>query len=393
MKNLDRPSGLVQKTANSLRAEGKLPSYIYDSTIFRRDAQEAISAFSGFEVLYAFKANPFKPICNLALECELGADVSSLAELNLAQEMGFKPKNIVFGGPGKTTPALVRKVVSSDCVVSLESENEIEAFSVEASKQKKKVRTLLRVNSKHRPTEAGEFMAGGPSQYGIDEEAIESIANNYQNTKLSIEGVHVHVASQVLSEENFVEHLQKTTSIGIQTCALFESELKTINFGGGLGIPYDSSTTKPDAKRIEAAYFAKRRDRMEIEPNKVLLQLELGRSIVGRCGYFATEILDVKQSRGTQYVICRSGISAFSRPAMHWANDHTIFHNGDFCPQDGNTVVTGESCLPADILARGVSMKKPKIGDILFFSNAGAYGYTMSMLDWSGFQKPGQILI
>lgn len=94
---------------------------------------------------------------------------------------------------------------------------------------------------------------------------------------------------------------------------------------------------------------------------------------------FLVEILDVKTSKGKNYVVANSGINGFARPAMPWANRHRceiVSKIGE--PATGLYTVTGPLCLPSDVLAIDVELPAPKPGDIIAFYGAGAYGYTMS---------------
>ncbi len=385
------PSSRIQTIIESTSRNHSFPFYLYDLGRLRLDSKSLVKSLAEFELLYAVKANPNDELFSVIADEGYGADVSSKSEFRKAQKQDIPLDKILFGGPGKTSDEICDFIIQAGCLVSFESVGELEAFSRRAKRSGKAVRGLLRVNSIHRPESAGEFMAGGPSQFGIDQEEIDNIKPLLLQDNIELIGIHVHVASQILDEDAIIDHLEKTSLLAKDLSKSLGFKLEVINYGGGIGVPYSTTDLEPNPAIISAKAIQKIKDIFGSEFGNIRYQLELGRAVVANCGRYITNILDAKTSRGTNFLVAKSGISGFSRPAMHWAQQHRCWtlpiRNGD---RDYFTV-TGETCLPADILAERAELSSPKKGDIICFEQAGAYGYSMSLLEWSGLGKPGEI--
>jgi hypothetical protein len=48
--------------------------------------------------------------------------------------------------------------------------------------------------------------------------------------------------------------------------------------------------------------------------------------------------------------------------------------------------------MPGDVLCENVELPTPRPGDVIVLHNAGAYGFTMSMLGWGSFKPPREVL-
>lgn len=55
--------------------------------------------------------------------------------------------------------------------------------------------------------------------------------------------------------------------------------------------------------------------------------------------------------------------------------------------------VVGNLCTPIDEYYKEITLSAVEIGDIVAFENAGAYGYSMSLLDFISHHRPSQIMV
>ena len=55
--------------------------------------------------------------------------------------------------------------------------------------------------------------------------------------------------------------------------------------------------------------------------------------------------------------------------------------------------IVGNLCTPIDQYYKNYMMDDPQIGDWVWFANAGAYGYSMSMLEFISHDRPLEIVI
>jgi diaminopimelate decarboxylase len=126
-------------------------------------------------------------------------------------------------------------------------------------------------------------------------------------------------------------------------------------------------------------------------PKGVRLNLELGRFLVAEAGIFITRVVDIKESHGTTYVILDGGMNAFFRPKFT-GQRHRVRVLGKNGTATQTVKLTGNTCTPLDVFYEEVELPALVVGDLLIFENAGAYGYSMSLLDFISFDRPIQIM-
>ncbi len=369
------------------------PLYVYNADIITDRLNRAREAFNGIDIWFSVKSNPNPAILRLLANLGVGAAATSLKEMELAVSAGYANKRTVFGGPGKSRSEL-EYAIRRGIMIDVESLRELRIIEDLAGQLQGKVPVSIRVNVLHKPSKAGELMAGIPSKFGFDEENVRDILIRETLQHVEICGIHAHPASQVLDSKFFLDHYGKVARLSKELAEAIGFQLKFINFGGGLGIPYSSDESPLDLRmlgrqtvKILSSEFALR------DEHRPELQIELGRYLVAESGIFLTEIVDLKASRGINFVITDSGISGLSRPAMPWAQQHpcSIVSKQNQSPTSAYKVA-GRTCLPSDILCENALLPDPRPGDILAVHNAGAYGYTMSMLSWASSKVPAEVL-
>lgn len=384
---------LGEEPVSSIAKKFGTPLYLYDGEIAANRLRLIREAFPGFEILYSLKANPNPAIAQILSKSGAGADVASPQEIKFAREAGFASSKITFGGPGKLGSELRDAVHDGIGLIDVESKRELEILEEIGEDYPRAIPVTLRINTKYHPPIAGEIMAGVGTQLGIDEETLSETIGRSKPNHVTYEGIHVHVASQVLESSSLLDHYKNTAKLSIELASTLNFELKVVNFGGGLGVPYSPKDPSLDLTAL-GRETQEMLSRLYSGTNaKPKFQLELGRFLVAECGIFLTEIVEVKRSRGSTFVITDTGINGLTRPVMSWAQQHpcTIVSKEGEKPM-GSYKVVGRSCLPGDILRESVELPDPQPGDILAIHNAGAYGYTMSMLLWSSHKIPREIL-
>lgn len=386
---------LGDRTCRSIAEEFGTPIYLYSEPRIIQRAEILKSAFQDFSVLYAIKSNPQPRICKLLANIGFRAEVSSLSEFRTALMAGYAPEDIGYVGPGKR-PSDLRETARQGCgIFYAESRTELTRLEAVAKELGRPLRVALRINTQHRPTAAGEFMAGGPSEFGIDEEELDRVIPNINSRLINLVGFHTFVASQVVEFQALERHFDRVATLSSELAERHEVELEVVNFGGGFGIPYASFERDLDIAHLgERVAASQAVATLRQHWPRAELCLDVGRFLVGDAGVFMTQIVDVKKSRGSTFVIVDSGITAFARPALPWAQQHPCCIVNRVNGEDAATVsstVVGPSCMPGDLLAQSVDLVRPAAGDILGFMNAGAYGRTMSFLHWGGFDQPIEV--
>ena len=349
------------------------PIYLYDANIIIDRINRILKSFPDFNLFYSLKANPNLTIAALIKSQGVGVEVASLGEIETALRSGFTASQMGMAGPGKSKAELKRAVELGINLISIESVNEIIALSKISKELGKEVAVLPRVNISEDSLNALEKMAGKSSQFGIDVEILVKQLIDHKDLGVKYRGIHVYAGSQILSLESLVNHFERIYALGKSIADQVGFELECINFGGGFGIPYSLEEQHLDIPKLGGIISQLLKD------SGIQLYFELGRYLLAESGLFLVEILDVKTSKGKNYVVANSGINGFARPAMPWANRHRceiVSKIGE--PATDVYTVTGPLCLPSDVLAIDVELPDPKPGDIIAFYGAGAYGYTMS---------------
>ena len=382
-----------RRKVSSIVKQFGTPLYLYDANIILDRAKRIQQAFPNFKILYSIKANPNPAISKILADVGMGAGVSSLAEIRLALRLRYPPEEIAFGGPAKRCTDLEECIRAKIGMINVESETELRHLEDLGRHFQIKIPVAIRINTRHRPREAREFMAGGPSQFGMDEEDVIQKLSKLEHHYIQYEGIHTFIASQVLDFSSIVRHFERVAKISKDISSALNFDLRFINFGGGFGVPYSPNETHLNLDSLGEQVNSKLSNIFPDSNSRPRFYIELGRYLVAECGIFLTEILDVKHSRGHDFIITDSGINGLSRPAMPWAQQHlcSIISKSTLQPT-GTYDIVGPTCMPSDALCGNTALPNPEPGDVIAIHNAGAYGWTMSMVFWSSYPTPAEVL-
>lgn len=393
----------VEQALRQLAARGETVNcYVYD-TGFMRDKVALLEGLmpEGVEIFYAMKANPHPAFLTAALKAGArGIEIASLGEAEKAVAAGFTPAQLIYTGPGKSSEELRWAVANGIRTVHIESLVEAHRLNAIAAKAGKRQDVLLRINADFDIHEAQTTFSGGSKKFGIDEEKLtEALPQILALDHLNFRGLHVYAASGVLN----VDDLLKNCQLVFGMARSIESEFAgvvcdIIDFGGGFGVDYletghdfDPAAYAEGLRALIDEYgFAGR-----------TFFLELGRYLAADSGWFCTEILDIKDSRGKKQVVCAGGINHFRRPAALAINHPlAIVRMGRKPVFDGQESISAEAvyfggplCTGADKLANDIYVEAADIGDIAVFGLAGAYGYSMSTLEFLSHERPEELVL
>jgi diaminopimelate decarboxylase len=370
----------------------KTPFYVYSGRAIRQNYQKLIQALPSFEVFYSLKANPLPAISSLLRSMGAGAEVSSVGELRTALRAGFAPRNIIFVGPAKTRLDLVCALNSG--VYAVVAESAVELAMLEELAVLKRVRpsVLLRVNTREKPVGAREVMVGGASKFGFDEETLVGEIRKLSLRHVRPLGIQAYSASGVLDAGFIGRHLEYLVRLAGRVSRELGFPLRCIDFGGGFGIPYELGQHPLDLARISSAAVRLRRNHAR-ELRDCRLILEIGRYLTAESGVFVTQVVRVKQSRGRFFAICDGGMNHFSRPVFMRVGHQARLLNRMAERTVHEYEVAGPLCTPIDLLATKCRLPKVEAGNLIGVFDAGAYGYSMSLLRFLSFGVPGEILI
>jgi diaminopimelate decarboxylase len=193
-----------------------------------------------------------------------------------------------------------------------------------------------------------------------------------------LRGLHAHLASG-LGADGLLDGARRLLEFGRDWCAARGVREPEFNLGGGMAVDY----ARPDAPFAWAAYG---RGLARLARDEETLRIEPGRAVTAYCGWYLTRVLDVKRSHGEAFAVVAGGTHHLRTPA---AKDHDqpcaviSVPNWSFpWPRPGVSAqavtITGQLCTPKDVLARRVTVKRLRAGDVVAFGLAGAYAWNIS---------------
>jgi diaminopimelate decarboxylase len=371
--------------AAALVREHGSPLVVYDEATLRADARAYRTAAPGAFVCYGTKAFPNVALLRILAEEGLGADVSTLGELRFAQRAGLSGAKLVVHGNNKSDDELAAAAEAEALVVvdSLEEVDRVRAAGI--------TRTLIRVTpgieaDTHEAVRTGHH----GSKFGLPpDDVLEALRRSPET-----EGLHVHVGSQLLDLGAALMAVDWMTTFAARARAEMGWELRTIDLGGGLGVP-----TSPDDPGLTIEQFVRGLlDELERACEQQGLPLpqvvlEPGRSLVARAGVTLYTVGSVKRAAtGTTWVAVDGGISDNPRPALYGARYTALLANRADDHPAGAYAVAGKHCESGDVLIERVELPEPRRGDILAVPSTG--GYTLAMgSNYNAVPRPAAVLV
>nr|VFK11153.1 MAG: Pyridoxal-dependent decarboxylase, pyridoxal binding domain [Candidatus Kentron sp. LPFa] len=182
----------------------------------------------------------------------------------------------------------------------------------------------------------------------------------------------------------------------IQKLFKYKIDVPALDLGGGFGLDYRAENKHLDLARVGEGIHDLITE-YSFEDKELIL--ELGRFLVGGCGYYLTPIVDIKVSRNRKFILTAGGLNHFRRPVDHKVN-HPVtvipgktpdYLNGAVEVWKEKADIGGPLCTPRDLIAKDQYLEYAKIGDSLIFGLAGAYGYSSSPVNFLSFPYPGEI--
>ena len=378
---------------------GQTPFYAYDRGLLRSRVAELRQALPGSVKLhFAMKANPLPAVVSCMATQVDGIDVASAGELKVALDAGAR--EISFAGPGKRHEEL-RQAVASRVLVNVESFREVQLLRAIADELGLPARVAVRVNPDFELKGSGMRMGGGPKQFGVDVERVPALLQAIGSSGLAFEGFHLFAGSQSLRADAICEAQRKSFELALRLADAAPSAIRSLNLGGGFGIPYFPGETRLDLGPI-AANLNDLVHRAAQELPGASLVLELGRYLVGEAGVYVTRIVDRKISRGTTYLVTDGGLNHHLSASGNFGqvirkNYPVTIGNRQPVPGQPSDIeeatVVGPLCTPLDVLAERMSLPVAREGDLVVVFQSGAYGASASPQAFLGHPACVEVLV
>jgi len=280
-----------------------------------------------------------------------GIDVASAGELQVALDAGADPRKVSFAGPGKRDAEL-RQAVAAGILVNVESAREIAPLAAASTVLGVPARVALRVNPDFELKSSGMKMGGGPKQFGVDAEQAPAVLAEIGRAGLAFEGFHLFAGSQNLKAEAIVEAQRKSFALALHLAAHAPAPVRTLNLGGGFGIPYFPGEQALDLAPIGAALADIVAEAGERLPHARIV-LELGRYLVGEAGIYVCRVTDIKVSRGHTFLVADGGLHHHLAASGNFGqvlrkNYPVVIGNRMDAPAGEPVSVVGPLCTPLD---------------------------------------------
>jgi diaminopimelate decarboxylase len=359
-----------------LAEEVGTPAYVYSAETMRERVRRLGEALAGIphRVHFAAKANSSGGVLRTLRDAGVGVDVVSGGELFKAIRAGFRPAtDIIFGGVGKTRREIAEAIGVGVKLLNVESEAELRLASELAVELRQSVAVGIRVNPDVEVETAHEYIATGDKEhkFGVPLDDAERVARVAMALPgLSLQGLHMHVGSQLYSYAAYREGAEKLVALA-RALRAAGAPIRYLDLGGGLPVPYAPGEGEPDL----AAYGAVMREAVTALGDVELL-VEHGRYLVAASAVLVTEVLYRKHNGGVDFVVCDAGMTELIRPS-HYDAYHHVEPVGEARGQITADVV-GPVCESGDFLAVARTLPDVQPGDLLAIHTVGAYGSAMA---------------
>ncbi len=383
----------------SLVASYGTPIFVYDCAVIDRKLDLLRKALPGnFAISYSVKANPSKPILRHFVGRGCGLEVASAGEFCRALSEGCAPDKILFAGPGKTEAEL--EYVLSRAIGEIHVESLVEAKRIGkiCRRLKRRAAIAVRVNPGGTVQGGAMRMGGKPAPFGVDEETLDEFLGQVAlESALDVQGIHLFIGTQILDHNLLMCQYRRGLDIARKAARILNRPLKTVDFGGGLGIPYFESDAELDMEqwRRELAEMAS-----EIGEDPCLrgatFIVEPGRYLVGEAGVYIARVIDIKISRGKKFLILDGGMNHHLAASGNLGQ--VIKRNFPMAianKLDGQRTevvdVVGPLCTPLDTLGRSVELVVAEVGDLVGIFQSGAYALSASPNGFLSHPRPAEL--
>jgi len=349
------------------------PFYCYSTATLTRHYNVFADAFAGLDALvcYAMKANSNQAVIRTLAKLGAGADVVSEGELRRALAAGIAPEKIVFSGVGKTAREMDFALASGIHCFNVESEPELELLSARAVAAGRTTSVSLRINPDVDARTHSKIATGkAENKFGIPwREARRVYARAAALPGLKIVGVDMHIGSQITDLQPYDDAFALLAEL---TVALRSDghDIRHVDVGGGLGIPYKADNAAPPDPDAYAAIVRKRLAGLDAR-----IILEPGRLIVGNAGILVAGVIYLKRGDARNFLIVDAAMNDLIRPTLYEAYHRIrpVIQPRPDAPLIKVDVV-GPVCETGDYLGHQREMPEMQPGDLIAIDTAGAYG-------------------
>lgn len=359
------------------------PVYVYDAEKIESQYNRLTSAFNQVQSLkinYAVKALSNISVLKLFKKLGAGLDTVSIQEVKLGLKAGFDPSKIIYT-PNGVSLEEIEEVTTLGVQINIDNLSILEQFGT----RHPKIPVCIRINP--------HVMAGGnsnisvghiDSKFGISIHQIPHLLRIVENTGMHINGIHMHTGSDILDIEVFLY----ASEILFETAKHFP-ELDFIDFGSGFKVPYKPGDIETNIEELGEKLSERFIAFCKEYGRDLTLAFEPGKFLVSEAGKFLAKVNVIKQTTSTVFAGVDTGFNHLIRP-MLYGSQHEIANISHPEGKERFYSVVGYIC-ETDTFATNRRISEIKEGDLLCFSNAGAYCFTMAS-NYNSRYRPAEVL-
>jgi diaminopimelate decarboxylase len=355
------------------------PALVFDEQGLRDTAREYVDAFgtrhANTDVHFASKALPCAPVTRILAQEGLGCDVASAGELAIALAAGFDTQHILLHGNAKSDEDIDDAVSAGIGLIVIDNSDDVDRLEHLAPAHQ---RVLVRVNpAVPGKTHASVDTGSAEAKFGVSLEQAPALLERIDRIPgLVLLGLHVHIGSQLLDLGGFADAAKAIAALG---------RFPVYDLGGGLGIPYRPQETAPSIADYAEATVKALHDHLDPEAKLIV---EPGRSVVGRSGVTLYEVVTVKRGAKT-HVAVNGGMGDNLERMLYGTEFAPAILDRERAPETCDLV--GHHCESGDILAAGIELATPQVGDVVLVPVTGAYTYSLQN-NYNGSRRPPVVL-
>jgi diaminopimelate decarboxylase len=356
--------------ADALATEFATPLLVVSEPALRARAREYADGLAArwprSRVVFASKAFPCTAVQRVMVEEGLGLDVAGGGEIVTALAAGADPALLVLHGNAKGDEEIAMVAEHGIGLVVVDNGDDVdrlEATVPHGRRQDVLVRVIPGITA---DTHAHVLTGHAGSKFGLaPAAAAELIARIERSPRLRMQGLHVHIGSQILDLEPFAQSVAPVAGLG---------EFPVYDLGGGLGARYTYDDRPPAVGDYLDALVGAAREHL---PAAAELIIEPGRSMVASAAATLYRVVTVKRGELT-FVAVDGGMGDNLEVALYGQRFEAAVANRLDASGGEEVTVVGRHCESGDVLVDGVRLADPRVGDLLAVPATGAYCFTMA---------------
>ncbi len=360
----------------TLAEEVGTPFYCYSTATLERHFHVLNEAFKDTDhlICYAMKANSNQAVIKTMAKLGAGMDVVSEGELRRALAAGVPARKIVFSGVGKTAKEMAFALREGIACFNVESEPELELLSEVALRVGQRAAVSIRVNPDVDAKTHAKITTGkADNKFGISYiKAPEVYARAAALPNIDVVGVDMHIGSQITELAPFEQAFKLMAEL-VASLKAQGHNIRHLDLGGGLGVPYRGTNDVPPHPDEYAAMVKRTLGHLGLK-----YMMEPGRLIVGNAGIMVTRVIYKKENEGKHFIIQDGAMNDLIRPTLYDAYHEILAVDEARNEKAVEADVVGPVCETGDYLAKGRRLSDVGPGDLLAVMTAGAYGAVQS---------------